>query len=600
MKKIQKLFVILLMLCSYDMQYVDATPVLSFANREALKYEKILRVGEVEIIEFVNPVSLAHYGTNEASLDYIELEKLEPEANGYKKFMIKAKRAGSGELTFKSGDDFVKVKVIVADDYLALEEELNKLFGIVNASPDEKIRVVSANMISNLSTQADAVQHIYLKGNVESAKKALLAVAFAANAVGDHGVKIFSNPGGQLRLRDLDSQIAKNNKVQNSGKDSSFVEFYESTNKLIDTNNLYRDLILASEKERVISYIQVKEPKRFAVKVRFLEMDSKYVDEFVSSINATINAGDLKGALGTTTVVAPNITKVADLGSTILTDSFSGTGIGKLASQIVSGNLISGSTKLLDNAFLNVNLNNLLQEGVLRVVNEFSLITHSGEMVSLGKGTRFPVPKQNNGVGNTAISFEYIPIGFKGELKVTSLENNLIDVQLASRLSAAEAAVATVQGISIPIFSEEYVNSGALLSSGQEVVLNAFMTETETLAKSASPLGRIVPLLGRAKRKKRSKDLLFIALAVEEIEPSSKQTTSRELQLPHVDMNQSKNIYTDYSRKLREHGVTDTVDLSILNANKDASTILLEPASEAHPGKNQRKLDPLDEEGLEL
>ncbi len=599
MKILQKL-VITLMLCSLMIQHVNAEPVLSFANREALKYEKILRVGEVEIIEFTNPVSLAHYGTNAASLDYIELEKLEPEVNGYRKFMIKAKKAGSGELTFKSGDNFIKVKVLVTDDYLALEEELNKLFGIVNASADEKIRVVSANMVSNLSSGTDTTQHIYLQGQVESAKKALLAVAFAANAVGDHGVKIFSNPGGQLRLKDLDSQAVKNSKMQSTGKDSSFIEFYESANKLIDTNNLYRDLILASEKERVISYIQVKEPKRFAVKVRFLEMDSKYVDEFVSSINATINAGDLKGALGTTSLVAPNITKIADLGSTILTDSFTGTGIGRLATQIVSGNIISGSTKLFDNAFLNVNLNNLLQEGVLRVVNEFSLITHSGEMVSLGKGTRFPVPKQNNGVGNTAISFEYIPIGFKGELKVTSLENDLIDVQLASRLSAAEAAVATVQGISIPIFSEEYVNSGALLSSGQEVVLNAFMTETETLAKSSTPLGRILPLLGRAKRKKRSKDLLFIALAAEEIEPSSKQIASSELQLPHVDMSKSKNIYTDYSRKLREHGVTDTVNLSLLNSNKDNQTLLLEPTPEAGLHKNQQRLDPLDEEGLEL
>jgi Flp pilus assembly secretin CpaC len=426
---------------------------------------------------------------------------------------------------------------------------------------------------------------------VASAKQALLAVAFAANAVGDHGVKIFSNPGGQLRLKDLDSQAMKPGTMSSQSNDSSFIDSYESANKLIDTNNLYRDLILASEQERVISYLQVNEPKRFAVKVRFLEMDSKYVDEFASSINVTMNAGDIKGAFGSNSLVAPNITKVADLGGAVLTDGFSGSGITRLASQIVSGNLISGSTKLLDNAFLNVNLNNLLQEGVLRVVNEFSLITHSGEMVSLGKGTRFPVPKQNNGVGNTAISFEYIPIGFKGELKVTGLDNDLIDVQLASRLSAAEAAVATVQGISIPIFSEEYVNSGALLSDGQEVVLNAFLTESETISKSASPLGRIIPLLGRAKRKKRSKDLLFIALMAEEIEASSKQITTKELQLPHVDMGKSKNIYVDYNTKLREQGITDTVDLSLLNVTKGNAEIIVKPVL---------RVDPLDEEGLEL
>ncbi len=584
MKTIYRVFIISTMLISLSSQQVTAEPVLSFANKSAIKYEKVLKVGEAEIIEFLSPVSLAHYGTDEASLSYIELEKLEPEANGYRKFMIKAKRAGSGELTFKSGNDFIKMKVIVEEDYSNLESELNRLFGIKDSKDEERITVITANSFNNNGKRIEDETHIYLKGKVASAKQALLAVSFAANALGDHGVKIFSNPGGQLRLKDLDIEKvnSQNNQTNNN---ASFVEFYESTNKLIDTNNLYRDLILASENERVISYIQIKEPKRYAVKVRFLEMDSKYVDDFLSSVNLTVTGGDVKGSLGSNDLVSPNINKVSDLAGVILTDSFAGPGvspngvIGRLANEITSGSLIRGSTKLLNNAFLNVNLNNLLQEGVLRTVNEFSLITHSGETVSLGKGTRFPVPKQNNGLGNTAITFEYIPIGFKGELKVTGLENNLIDVQLASRLSTAEAAVATVQGISIPIFSEEYVNSGALLGNKQEVVLNAFMTETETLAKASSPLGRIVPLLGRAKRKKRSKNVLFIALAAEEIQANLAEA---ETELPHIDMENSKHIYADYNQKLRAHGVTDTVDLA--------------PSL----GSNKMKLDPLEETGLEL
>jgi hypothetical protein len=104
-------------------------------------------------------------------------------------------------------------------------------------------------------------------------------------------------------------------------------------------------------------------------------------------------------------------------------------------------------------------------------------------------------------------------------------------------------------------------------------------------------LGRIIPLLGRAKRKKRSKDLLFIALMAEEIEASSKQITTKELQLPHVDMGKSKNIYVDYNTKLREQGITDTVDLSLLNATKDNAEIIVKPVL---------RVDPLDEEGLEL
>ncbi|MDD9898091.1 MAG: hypothetical protein OXU45_03730, partial [Candidatus Melainabacteria bacterium] len=517
-----------------------------------------------------------------------ELEKLNPERNGYRKFMLKAKKTGSGELTFQAGNEVIKVKVLVEDDYTALENELNKLFGLTDPSEDERIKVVSANLVNNKIEGADnAGAHIYLHGTVESSKKAMLAVAFAANAIGDHGVKIFSNPGGQLRMEDLGLSQAPAQTSSNNNEDGSFVEFYESTNKLIDTNNLYRDLILCSENEKVVSYIQIQEPKRFAVKVRFLEMDSKFADEFINSLNTTVTGGDVRGSFGSNDIASGSVSKVSDLITTVFMDSFSGLR-DRLTNNIDGGNLVSGSAKLYKNAAINFRLNDLLQEGVLRVMNEFSLITHSGELVSLGKGTRFPIPKQNNGLGNTAITFEYIPIGFKGELKVTGLENQLIDVQLASRLSAAEATVATVQGISIPVFSEEYVNSGALLKNGQEVILNAFMTESETLAKSTSPLGRIIPFWGRSKRKRKNKNILFISLSAQEIAQSSKQIASANVDLPHLDMNKGKHIYSDYNRKLRKNGVTDTVDLAGINQSNKA----IKP--------NNLGLDPLKMEGLEF
>ena len=152
-----------------------------------------------------------------------------------------------------------------------------------------KSKVISANLVSDMDVENGP--KVFLKGKVADSKSAMLAVAFAANALGDHGVKIFSNPGGQLRMKDLDTVLASkpksNNNQSGSNNNQSFVESYESANKLIDTNNIYRDLILASENERVISFLEVAEPKRFAVKVRFLEMDTRMIDSFMSSISAT-------------------------------------------------------------------------------------------------------------------------------------------------------------------------------------------------------------------------------------------------------------------------------------------------------------------------
>jgi Flp pilus assembly secretin CpaC len=565
---------------------LSATPVLNFQAKDAIVFQKTLTVGSVEFLEFDEPVSLAHYGVDNKSLQYLELEKLEPSQNGYKKFLLKAKSVGAGELNFKSGDRLIKINVRVNEDFSSLEAELNRLFGAKNASPEDQLKVISANLVTNSKTPTC----IYLTGKVDTAKNAMLAVSFAGNALGDSGVKIFSNPGGQLRLKNLD--LNTNLQATNNPNNDSFTEFYESTNKLIDTNNIYRDLVLASSNDKVISFIQIKEPARYAIKVRFMEMDSSYVDDFMASISATSSSKDIKGSAGTTDLLRANISKSASgLGSGSVKDTINLGYIERLSGGVSSGSLISGAIKLMDNSFLNLNLNNLLQEGVLRVVNEFSLITHSGESVSLGKGTRFPIPRLNNGIGNSSVTVEYIPIGFKGELKVTGLENQLIDVQLASRLSSAESSATTVQGMSIPIFNEEYVNSGALLKDKQEVILNAFMTETETIGKSNSLLGRFIPFLGTNQSKQKSKNLLFISLQAEEITPSSMQTSdNKDFNIPHLDFNDKKNIFAEYAIKLEKSHINSSPNLTELNNSTKTTT----------PTLNKDYSDPLDLSNMEF
>ncbi len=551
---------------------VSAEPIINFAADQALKIRKVFTVGQVEILDFAKPVSLAHYGANEESLNYVELDKLEPEKDGYRKFIVKAKKPGYGEMTFRSGTDLIKIEIVVQNDYQLLESQLNELFGIhdANLDPEDKIQVIPAAHIGNVSSEARVDAHIYLKGQVASPKDAMLAVAFAANAVGDTGVKIFSNPGGQLRAKDLDSEQAE--KTQQAAPSSSnpatatFAEFYESTNKLIDTNNLHRDLVLASNNERVISFIHIKEPDRFSVRVRFLEVDARHLNEFSSSLFATNSGGDVQGAVGSDLLGVPDVSSAPASSASVLTNllrtSLSPAAITSpgLAN---AGNLVAGIFNVVDNLNVSASISDLLQEGVLRVVNEFSLITHSGERISLGKGTRFPLPQINNTLGGTQLSVQYIPIGFKGELKVTDLEDGMIDVQLASRLTAAESSNLTfIEGVAVPIFKEEFVNSGAMLRSGQEVVLNSFFTEFETIAKSSSPLGRILPLFGKSRKAEKKRSMLFVALKVEQISPN---LNSPDFSLPHVDFSQKKNIYNNYLGDLKVNNKKEEAALDPLS-----------------------------------
>ena len=433
-----------------------------------------------------------------------------------------------------------------------------------DANADEYLRVIPANaVVSN----GDA-EYIYLKGTVASPKDAMLALSYAANAVGDHGVKIYSNPGGQLRSEKIDGLDNKNEQGLKLGvDDSSFVEFYESTNKLIDTNNLHRDLVLASNNERVISYIKIQEPKRFAIKVRFLEMDARYVDDYMQALSVSGVDSRISGAIGLSELGSPSFNAFGDLSSSLIRGA--------------GGNFISGVANFGD-ITAKLTLRDLLQEGVLRVVNEFSLVAHSGESVSLGKGTRFPIPRTNNNLGGNNVSIEYIPIGFKGELKVTGLDDELIDVQLASRLSTPEATANTFEGFAIPIFKEEYVNSGAMVASGQEVVLNSFLTEIEQVTKSKSGLGRLIPFIGNAKKKRKNKNLLFIALQATEIDPVGK-TKSRPVDLPHLDLNQDRSIFN--------HAIRD-LQAKKMNTNLDIAELFQAKVSSALPKSNE--IDALD------
>ncbi len=544
--------IVALILCLF-VNTVKAEPIINFANDDALKIRKVFTVGQVEILEFAKPVSLAHYGANEESLNYVELDKLEPEKDGYRKFIVKAKKPGYGEMTFRSGTDLIKIEIVVQNDYQLLESQLNELFGIhdANLPPEDKLQVIPAVHIGNVSSEARVDAHIYLRGQVASPKDGMLAVAFAANAVGDKGVKIFSNPGGQLRAKDLESEQSKSGSqsaapTSSNPATASFAEIYENTNKLIDTNNLHRDLVLASDDERVISFIRIREPQRFSVRVRFLEVDARHLDEFASSLFASNSGGDVPGAIGSDTLGIPDISSTPGLVGTTLNQLLGGSPAATVAG---AGNAIAGIFNVTGNLNIGASIRDLLTEGVLRVVNEFTLVTHSGERISLGKGTRFPLPQINNTLGGTQLSVQYIPIGFKGELKVTDLEDGMIDVQLASRLTAAEASNLTyIENVAVPIFKEEFVNSGAMLKNGQEVVLNSFYTEFETLTRSTTPWGRILPLFGKSRKAEKKRSMLFVALKVEEVAPNS---GGADFSLPHIDFSQKRNIYNNYIGDLK-------------------------------------------------
>jgi Flp pilus assembly secretin CpaC len=509
-----KIIYLVIVYISLSLNSLTASPVSFLSEIKNTSLHKSMYLGDIDFIKFEQPVTLIHYLNKEKEAELIDISPLAASDNGYKEFMIKALNIGVSTVSFKCRNEIIKIEIKVNPNFEALELQLNELFGMPNSSPEERIKVLSSLPIQSFSINNDqAKANIFLKGTVSNAKNALLALSYAAKAVNDDGIKIFSNPGGNFRnTEDNSKSVAASN---SDTSNQSFINYYENLNSLKNIENIHRDLVLASKSEKVISFIKVKEATRFKVKVRFLEMDSRYVDQFMNSILITGTGSDVRGAVGSPVLSPANIRSASNFFNNQSSSNFDISGLINLGSQVMGGNLASGALKLFDGTVLNLLINNLLEKGVLKLVNEFSLVTHSGEEVSLGKGSRFPIPRINNNVSGNTLGIEYIPIGFHGELRVSELDNNLIDVQLASRLTSAEASNNNLNGFAIPVFNEQFTNNGTVLQDGQEIIINSFLTESESFSKTKSPLARIIPFLGESHRKQNNKNILFIALKAE-------------------------------------------------------------------------------------
>lgn len=492
------------LIISFLISFFILIPISSkviFKTKEIQSIHKSMFRGEIELLKFNKAVSEIHYIDQDQKI--VKVERSQASNKGYKEFLLKALSEGSTVINFKVNNELISLNINVSPNYKILEDELNKHFGIKNANNNQRIKIIPKLNMNPSETKQAA---IFLKGEVSNAKNALLALSFAAKAVNDEGIKIYSNPGGGLKNEEISSSN------QNSDA-SSFINFYENSNHLNQVESIYRDIILSSQSEKVISFLKIKEAKRFKVQVRFLELSEKYIDQFLNSLILTSSNSDVKGAIGSNPLSAPSSTFSNNTATNNNnTGFFSAQGLIKLGLEVLGGNLASGTIRLFDDTVVNILINNLLEEGVLNLVNEFSLVTHSGETVKLGKGTRFPIPRINNNVSGSTFSIEYIPIGFHGELKVSELEQELIDVQLASRLTTAETTNTSFEDFAIPIFNEQFTNNGAVLKNNQEIIISSFLTESNIYTRAKSPLTRIIPFLGKSHRETHNKNVLFITL----------------------------------------------------------------------------------------
>ena len=127
-----------LILFIFILSITNCSAKIAFKTQSVENLHKSMSKGEIEIIEFESPVSELHYIDSDQNI--VKVEKSEAAKNGYHKFIIKALNEGSTIINFKIKNELVALNINVSPNYKILEEELNKHFGLEEASAEQKIQ----------------------------------------------------------------------------------------------------------------------------------------------------------------------------------------------------------------------------------------------------------------------------------------------------------------------------------------------------------------------------------------------------------------------------------------------------------------------------
>ena len=139
---------------------------------------------------------------------------------------------------------------------------------------------------------------IILKGEVDNAEIIARALQIAGAYVGDQGIKIISQPGGQI-VDGLSGKydIYSNSDVQATQSGQGSATSFGARDPMRFTSNRYanlsRGVIATTQKGSVLSFLTVKDPPQVSVAIRFYEISRSVARNL--GLNTTFGGSTLQG-----------------------------------------------------------------------------------------------------------------------------------------------------------------------------------------------------------------------------------------------------------------------------------------------------------------
>ena len=423
-----------------------------------------------------------------------------------------------------------------------------------------------ASSTTGSSSSSDSTQlssgKIILKGQVKNAETIGRALQIAGAYVGDQGIKIIGQPGGQV-VDGLAGRydIYSNSDLQvNQAAQGSATAFGARDPMRFTSNryaNLSRGVIATTQKGAVLSFLTVKDPPQVSVAIRFYEIKRDVARNLGFNTNlggSTLQGGTFIGGNG----ISQALGSISSLSHVT---AFMAGQNGGLPDITLGNNAIGGSflTQAIGQGVTGVifNPNNgigaiiqaLQERGEIKTLAEPTLVIANGEPASFLAGGEVPILRSVFTAGGASTDVTYEPFGIKFNILPTVTSQDRIYLQLIPEIRDIDTDLSNLiappgsTSVRPPAFKTRRTQTQVELESGQAFAISGLLREDNVRNLRKVPGIGDIPILGtlfRSKSFKKGETELLVVVSPQIVRPTSpdKITSLTRPDVPYHDFDQ--------------------------------------------------------------
>ncbi len=419
---------------------------------------------------------------------------------------------------------------------------------------------------------------IILKGDVANAEVIARALQVAGAYVGDQGIKIISQPGGQI-VDGLSGRydIYSNSDAQGGQPSQGSATAFGARDPMRFTSNRYanlsRGIIATTQRGSVISFLTVKDSAQISVAIRFYEISRSAARNL--GFNGIIGGNSLQGG---TFVGGNGISQtIGGVASTVnLMDFMASTGQSAAEFTLKHGATVPGGAFLAQAIGQGVTgvifnpqngigaiIQALQERGEVKTLAEPNLVIANGEPASFLAGGEVPIIRSVFTAGGASQDVTYEPFGIKFSILPTLTSQDKIFLQLLPEIRDIDTDLSNLvvppgsTSVRPPAFRTRRIQTQVELYSGQAFAISGLLREDNTRNLRKVPGIGDIPVLGglfRSKSFRKGQTELLIVVSPVIVRPTDPnkiaQFTKPEtpydefnqlpLRKPHFDMQDEK------------------------------------------------------------